>query len=146
MHHLGKTTHTHWNTSKSKLLSGQKHAPIDQTDIHLPLRIQTHTQSGFSVGYCLWACGLWTASQTPVCPNSLWEIQLSACLNYSSSNTHKERRNTCTGQRQTNTHTHTKKMGIHLTSQNPSFSGQKFLGSLSWFLPGVICPKDLPET
>lgn len=44
----------------------------------------THSGAGSSpgVGCCLWACALWTASQTPVCPNSLREIQRSACLNH----------------------------------------------------------------
>lgn len=87
----------------------------------------THTQSDLGVGSCLWACGLWTASQTPVCSNSPSEIQLSGCLNYSNSNRLKERRNTHTRGQKPDGQTHRLgwKCKAHL-----SFNLQKFSGKL----------------
>lgn len=79
--HMGKLTHQDENTGALA---------------------NTGVRTQQSAACCLWACGLWTASQIPVSPNSLWEIRLAACPNKCNSSPHEKKQD-----RHTHTYTHT---------------------------------------
>lgn len=127
------------HTRKSTHMSRHKRARSDWT-LALP---RTHTGSGLSAGCCLWACGLWTASQTPVCPNSLWAVQLSACPNHCNSNTYTKRRTHAQPKnRQTDKHEHCST----LTHTNTHTAGNTPQITATWLRAKVLGKKVLAST